>query len=143
MSNHTFRNPDLFQVLPLRDYLRSPGWPNGSDGFVVEDLDIVIRHFGNGYHTDAKGRLLLIEQKHPGHWIRTAQQKTFGLLHGLLRKADPERQRYIGYYVLQVEFGDGSEPMFPVRVNGKELDAAEFKRWITGETVLPSLFDEQ
>lgn len=142
MSEHTFRNPDLFQRLPLRDYLRGPGWPNGSDGFVVEDLDVVVRHFGNGFHTDAKGRLLLIEQKHPGHWIRTAQERTFGLFDELLRKADPERVRYLGYYVLQIAFDENNAPVFPVRVNGKEMDADAFKQWMTGETVLPSYFEK-
>ena len=143
MSGHTFRNPDLFQVLPLRDYLRSPGWPDGKDGFVVEDLDVVVRHFGNTFHTDAKGRLLLIEQKHPGHWIRTAQEKTFGLMDTLLRKADPERVRYLGYYILQVAFDADNAPVFPVRMNKQAMDATEFRKWITGETVIPSYFEKE
>lgn len=140
MSEHIFRNPDLFQRLPLRDYLRT-AFPNGNSGFVVEDLDVVVRHYGTDYHTDTKGRLLLIEQKHPGHGIGAAQKMTFGLMDTLMRKADPERLRYLGYYVLQVAFGVGNAPVFPVRVNGQEMDATEFRRWITGEVILPSYFD--
>lgn len=139
MSNHTFRNPHLFQRLPVRDYLRVH-YPDGSRGFVVEDLDLVVRHYGVNYHTDATGRFMLIEIKHPGHSIGTAQRRTFGLLDSLLRKGDPNGERYMGYFQLNAEFDDGNNMVFPVHVNGKQMDEQQFRRWITGEEAVPPLF---
>lgn len=138
MSDTVFRNPDKFQVLPLREYIRQE-FPRGSDGLVAEDLDLVIRHFGSNYGTDAKGRLMLIEQKHAGYGIGTAQQKTFGLIDELLRRGDPDGQRYLGYYLLNCVF-DGMQPVFPVTVNGQELDREQFHEWLEGALVVRGYF---
>lgn len=143
MEKPVFRNPDKFQVLPLREYLREE-LPPGSAGCVVEDLDLLVRHYGMRYGLDATGRFMLIEQKHPGSFIGTAQQMTFGLVHSVLRKGDPDRERYLGYYVLEVAFDEGQMPVFPVRVNRKyTLDRAQFVEWMNGALVLPSLFDQE
>lgn len=141
MEQPVFRNPHLFQQLPLRDYMRKH-LPAGGAGCVVEDLDVVIRHYGTKYQLDATGRFMLIEQKHPGSFIATAQQMTFGLMHATLRKGDPNRERYTGYYVLNIAFDDDGNPIFPVLVNRKhQLDESQFKEWMNGALVLPSLFD--
>jgi hypothetical protein len=139
MSEHTFRNPHLFQRLPLRDYLRTH-YPDGSNGFVLEDLDLVVRHYGINYRTDSIGRILLIELKHPGSSIGTAQRKTFGLIDSLMRRGDPKGERYLGYFQLNATFDEKNNMVFPVQVNGIQMDEPRFRRWITGEDVLPSLF---
>ncbi len=141
MSTHTFRNPDLFQVLPIREYLRRDPFLNGGQGFVLEDVDLVVRHYGANYGTDAKGKFMLIEMKHPGSFMGTAQYKTFGLIDELCRKSDPDRLRYIGFYVLNIAFDDSQLPIFPVVLNREhKLDEQGFYDWINGKTVLPSLY---
>jgi hypothetical protein len=141
MAAPTFRNSDIYQRLPIRDYLRT-ALPEGSQGMVVEDLDLVIRHYGNSYRLDGKGRLMLVEQKHPPAWIEYAQEKTFGLIHQLIRAGDPDKKRYLGYYVLQIAF-NGEEPVFPVTVNRKhELDKAQMLDWFNGKLILPGLWEE-
>ncbi len=142
MEHPVFRNPHLFQQLPLRDYMRDK-LPTGGQGCVVEDLDVVIRHFGYKYHLDSDGRFMLIEQKHPGSFIETAQVFTFRLIHRTLRAGDPEKKRYIGYYVLNVAFDEEDEkPIFPVLVNKiHKLDEPEFLKWLNGEIALPSMWE--
>ena len=109
---------------------------------MIEDLDMVVRHYGPRYHTDDNGRVMFIEQKHPPFWIQGAQVMTFRHLHRMLRRGDPERKGYIGYYVLQIAFDENEQPIFPVCVNRKNtLDEIQFKKWMTGTVVLPSLWD--
>lgn len=141
MDRPVFRNPDKFQVLPLREYMRLT-LPSGPSGCVVEDLDILVRHYGINYGLDATGRFMLIEQKFPGSFIGSAQIRTFGLIHDTLRKGDPNRERYVGYYVLNIAFDDFGNPMFPVTVNRSHvLDEDKFGQWLNGALVLPSMFD--
>jgi hypothetical protein len=137
-----FRNPHLFQQLPLRDYMRQK-LPTGGQGCVVEDLDVVVRHFGYKYRLDADGRFMLIEQKHPGSFIETAQVFTFRLMHNTMRAGDPEKKRYVGYYVLNIAFDlDNGEPVFPVLVNKKHsLNESDFLQWLNGDLVLPSMWE--
>lgn len=141
MKLPVFRNPDKFQVLPLREYLRRK-LPAGSSGCVIEDLDLLVRHFGNNYGIDTIGRFMLIEQKHPGSFIEGAQVWTFRLVHDTLRKGDPDRKRYVGYYVLNIAFDSNKNPIFPVTVNRSlSLDEKQFLKWLNGALVLPSMFD--
>jgi len=105
MSSHEFRNPDKLQVLPFRDWIRDH-LPGGPDGYVVEDLDLVLRIYGPKFKSDATGKFMLIELKFGHSWIGVAQRKTFGLMHNLLRNADPGCQRYLGYFVLQYDNED-------------------------------------
>lgn len=131
MSDHEFRNPDKVQVLPLREYLRRE-LPNGRDGFVVEDLDLLIRHFGPRYGTDSQGRFMLIEEKRNGCTIGAAQQRTFGLVDEVLRKGDPNRERYTGYYLLNTVYDGNNELAFPLRVNGQTMTRDQFHQWLEG-----------
>lgn len=141
MEIPVFRNPDTHQVLPLREYLRHK-LPPGPAGCVVEDLDLLVRHFGTNYGLDATGRFMLIEQKHPGYFIEGAQVWTFRLVHDTLRKGDPNRERYVGYYVLNIAFDDDKNPIFPVTVNRSHvLEEDKFGQWLNGALVLPSMFD--
>jgi hypothetical protein len=141
MDTPIFRRPDLFQLLPAREYVRSH-MPSGPAGCVVEDLDLVIRHFGIAYQLDATGQFMLVEQKHPGAWIGPAQERTFRLIHDVCRLGDPKRSRYIGYYVWQVAFGAENLPIFPCLVNRiHKLDETGFLAWMNFRLILPSLFD--
>jgi len=127
MSNHTFRNPHLFQQLKFRDWIREK-MPNGSQGFVVEDLDLVTRVYGRHYGADDIGKFRLIEIKHKTHRLGCAQEKTFGLMDALARIGDPHRQRYDGYYLIQADSEDWDECMF-FHVNGEPLPRDKFMAW--------------
>lgn len=100
MSDHIFRNPDKLQVLPFRDWLRR-NKPNGNTGFIVEDLDLIIRLYGEHYHTDDTGKFMLVELKFFPKWIDRAQEMTFGLIDCILRLTNLFGKRYFGFFVIQ------------------------------------------
>lgn len=122
-----FRNPDKFQVLPFREWLRK-NKPSGGQGYVVEDLDLVLRVYGSRYNQDAIGAFMLIELKFGSAYIRTAQKRTFGLIHKLLRLADPEAKRYAGYFVIQYDNEDWDIAGF--RINRKKVTRQEFDNFL-------------
>lgn len=135
MSDHVFRNPDKVQRLPYREFIREFG-PNGREGFVVEDLDIVLRWFGKRYGEDADGAVRLVEVKHGSKALETAQIKTFGLLDmglwlGLGR-------RYGGFYVIRtdVEWNQAQE----FRVNKAKLTKDEFLHWLDRDIEIEPLW---
>ena len=138
MSGHTFRNPDKIQQLPFRDWLRT-NMPNGKDGFVVEDLDLIIRVYGNNYKTDQGGKFFLIDLKHGTAWIDNAQKKTFGLMHELLRLADPKHLRYKGFFVVQYSNSDWGKSAF--KVNKVSLDRNALLDFFSFRLEIDSLFD--
>ena len=125
---HIFEHPELFQVLPWREWIRRT-MPGSAEGFVFEDLDLVVRRFDRD---DPLGRFMFVEMKYGTASLDTAQQWTFGLIDGLLRRADPRRTRYIGYYLLQYPQKDPEKCRF-VLVNGRRLWISYFKRWLAFE----------
>ena len=140
-----FRNPDMFQVLPHREYLRRvnepPHFKRGHEGFVVEDLDVLFRTFGPAFQTDAKGKFMIVEEKHPGAKMQRAQEMTFGLLDDVCRKGDPLRERYLGFYVLEIGYDAIDYPIFPVKVNGHRLSETMYKAWVEMRHIIKGFFD--
>ena len=140
MSEHIFRNPDKFQVLEFREFLRKH-LPDGRNGYIVEDLDLVIRTFGSKYQTDNVGKFSLIEIKHGGckivdgvhDEIGTSKEMTFGMIDDLLNKADPEHERYQGFYIIRTyRSSEWGNPETIFAVNGKILSRDIFMDWIAG-----------
>jgi hypothetical protein len=137
MSDHRFRNPDKLQQLPFRDWLRA-GFPNGSDGFVVEDLDLVIRLYGPNYGSDRQGRFMLLELKHGTKPAGTSKLRTFGLMDHLLRQADPSAIRYRGFFIVRTNTDDWDQCDNFI-VNGHDLGPESFRSWIVDEPGTPSI----
>lgn len=141
MSTPVFRNPDKFQLLPHREWIRAHK-PTGTQGYVVEDLDLVLRVYGRNYLTDDKGRIALVELKFGNSWIGYAQRKTFGELHRMLRAGDAEN-RYIGFFVIQYSDEDWDKAEFAV--NKTTLSGDEFARFLSLDALVVekvgSLFD--
>ena len=90
-------------------------------------LDLVLRVFGPNFSTDATGRFLLAELKYGKAWIDHAQKMTFGLVHSTLRMGDPDRQRYLGYYMVQYDNEDWHIAHF--RINGVEANTEDWARF--------------
>lgn len=140
MSDHIFRNPDKFQVLPVRDFIREV-MPNAKEGYVVEDLDMVIRIYGEKFGVDDIGRFMLVEQKWIPTWLTGGQENTFGLIHRLLRMADPRRERYWGYFVLRMN-NDNPRNASLIDLNRCPITPDELLRWLAFENIgVPSLWD--
>lgn len=118
-----FRNPDILQVLPFREWLREK-MPSGRDGFVVEDLDLVVRWFGRNYGYDSRGAFMLMDLKFGSAQLGIAQEKTFGLMDGLLRQADPDFERYLGFFLIQYTDEDWDRAQF--RINFKGVTHQQF-----------------
>lgn len=133
MSTHSFRRPDLLQVLPERDFFRQY-LPNAAAGMVVEDLDLVLRTFGPNFDMSDIGRFRLVELKHGSAGLTGGQIRTFGLIDRLLTLADPEREFYDGFYVVQYTAW-ALEARF--KVNGFDLSCDEFLEWARFEWQIP------
>ncbi len=107
---------------------------------VLEDLDLVALTYGAliSRPKEADGKFRFIEIKEAHGAMGYAQQRVFGLIHRLLRQADPQREYYDGFYL--VKWYDDH-----VMVNGKQMTMDIFKLWMVG--TLPylecplSLFD--
>jgi len=113
--------------------------PNGRDGFVAEDLDLLVRWFGPNFHFDARGGFMLVELKYGNAWIGGAQKMTFGVLDELLRKGDPEGQRYTGFYLVQYDNEDWECARF--KINGVSVTQEQMVQfWSHQYPVLPFKF---
>ncbi len=91
---------------------------------VVEDLDLVIRVYGEKFHTDSTGMFRLIELKFNTVWLGIAQQNTFQLIDAILRKGDPTGKRYDGYYV--VNYDNNDFDIATIFINGKQVSREKF-----------------
>lgn len=91
--------------------------PSGDKGYVVEDLDLVIRLFGSSYRLDSKGAFALIELKFNQADLEFAQKKTFGLIDEVARLGDPQRKRYLGYFLIQYSNEDWNKSSFWLNYN--------------------------
>lgn len=130
--------------------------PNGSEGLVLENVDLVVRHFGPTKHfhdLDADGRYMLVEVKNikegsvPRAGFGMAQRRTFGLIDKDLRAGS--QGRYLGYWKLSYDgryftednpfVGITKTPIpndYPdtinIWLNGKKIDTETFKNFIMG-----------
>jgi len=144
MSDHVFRNKKIMQVLEYREAIRKH-FPNGKDGYIAEDLDLVLRKHGNKYNKDAVGCFCLVEIKHGRcdvidgvqDQIGFSKEMTFGLMDRLLKKADPKMERYQGFYVIRT-FGapEWDNPKTIFSVNGEIMDRDAFFSWLNGDSTI-------
>lgn len=133
-----FRNPDKFQILSYREWMREH-MPNGKFGFVVEDVDLVIRWYGENFKQDATGAFMLVELKFGDAELGIAQNKTFGLMDRLLRLADPKKDRYLGYFLLQYSDEDWDKATF--KINRDEVTRQQFESFLKCEYRPASYFE--
>lgn len=140
MSEHVFRNDQLLQTLPYREYMRRR-FPNGREGFVVEDLDLLVRVYGRRYQTDETGRVMFTELKFGNAWIGTAQANTWKPIHLNMRRGDPSRTFYRGFYVVQYDKDDWEEASF--RINRQPVSRDDFHRFLEFQDIgVTSLWDD-
>jgi hypothetical protein len=137
VSEHVFWNPDKFEQRPERDFIRKH-CPNGSDGLVVEDLDLLLRCYGPNYGTDAAGKFRLVELKHANAPLGTSKLKTFRLIDSLLAPSP----RYDGFYVVRTDSPEWETvPMFTV--NQIDLEFEEFVDWLNFRLAVPPMWREK
>ncbi len=124
MTKPKFRNPEHFEINPMRDWIRK-NIPSGPRGVVVEDIDLInngnevsdidlaIRWFGPKRNSDRYGKLALIEIKYiKKPRLNRSKVMTFGLLDKLLRKGDPKKKQYKGFYLLVYDNDDWDNSNF-------------------------------
>jgi len=124
-------------LCPFCEWIRKE-FPKGPEGYVSEDTDRTIRIFKSKKfpEEDEMGRFMDIELKHISKgYIKKAQVMTFGLKDALLRKADPERQRYMGFYLLVM---DDYNPYNATKfiVNKVEINYEILHKWMGFEVDL-------
>ena len=132
-SRNLRRNDEHCSYQGHRDYLMQTKFPAGNEGYVVEDIDILIRAYGPNFKTDSKGRFMLIELKYYPSVVGYAQQKTFGLLDELLKAGDAALNlgapRYLGYFVVQYDNEDWNLSNF--WINEKRVSRDAFDEFIS------------
>lgn len=130
-----FRNPDKLQVLPFREWMRL-NLPNGKQGMVVEDLDVVPLLFGGLVNRsyNEHGKFMLVEIKSPGFGMTYAQKRLFGMMDTLLRFADPHEKHYMGCFLVWWDHEDNK----PIAINLQPCTEIDFALWIQGRTLWQS-----
>lgn len=132
MHEITFRSDPVVEarrVFELRELLRGrkhEPMPSGRDGFVVEDLDLVLRWFGPRYDLDEWGRFRYVEVKRQGYDLDASQSRTFGLSHSLLCERP---DRYDGFYLVTHSDDEHAETT-TYTVNGHQLTCNQFLTWV-------------
>jgi hypothetical protein len=141
---HTFRNPDLVQVLPIRNLLRGQHpdhpMPTGKDGLVVNDLDLVLKYHGDVLGTPGQ-RTRLVEVKNGQKKMEYAQVMQFADIDYIMsRRPD----RYDGFFVVNfdhasttaIEVGDSllefpHDVTFTVTgLDSHHMDVHQFNEWV-------------
>lgn len=94
---HEFRQKD--RIDEWRE-LHRQHIPDSSEGYVFEDVDLVVRQYGAKRDLDDKGIFCLCEFKtYYRNRLAGAQYTTFKLLDNLLRQGDKEG-RYLGFFLV-------------------------------------------
>lgn len=147
-GNPIFRTSYLLDS--RREYLRH-AIPNPRYGFVLEDLDLIVRLYDrtrSSGRLSAYGRYLKVENKWNSDEMGAGQRMTHELEHKILRKGDPEHQYYVGFYLINwpsLPMQDGLPAQIDFdrqpRVNGIDLTWDELISFLKFEKFLPSLFD--
>lgn len=133
-----FRNPDKYQVLPWREWIRTV-MPTGHEGFIVQDLDLIVYRFGSliSRSHDKYGQFIMLDVKYKKFYLEYSQKILFGLIDCLLRKADPEQNNYKGFYIL-VWDDDPNE----ISINGTLKGMENVKNFLLGKiTTTPFRFE--
>lgn len=128
MSTNEWRGPEELRD-PRREFIRRH-LPSGSNGFIAEDLDLVLRTYGSNFHQDADGCLMLVELKTGIGTFGVSKRKTLGLFDDICRRSEMVA-RYRGFYVVYSPTNDW-ETETTFRVNGHTLDQNEFIGWMLG-----------
>ena len=129
MSDHEFRNPDLVEQRHERDFIRKH-CPNASDGFVAEDLDLLLRVYGPNYGTDAVGKFRLVEIKYGNPPLGKSKENTFGAIDAALRVGLGDR--YEGYFYVRTDAVRWDNAT-TFKVNSATLNTNEFIDWLNGD----------
>ncbi len=128
---------DFDLLCPFCEWVRNE-FPSGPKGYVSEDTDRIIRIFKSKEfpNEDSIGRFMDIELKHISKpYIRKAEEMTFGLKDALLRKADPNRRRYLGFYLLALDNYDPKQAT-KITVNGREVSYETLRKWMRFDVYL-------
>ena len=121
---------------PRREFIRRE-MVNGDQGFVAEDLDLVLRVYGEEFGTDYLGKFRLVELKSYTGTFNSSQQKTLGVMDRMLKES-PESFRYHGFYIVYSQTEKWKE-LDSITVNGWDLTKEQFLRWMKWELEIPSV----
>lgn len=126
--------------LPYREFIRQR-LPGPSDGFIVEDIDLILRVFGMGYGTDTRGKFRLLEIKSADGRITYGQRETFNLIDMMLRAVDPQRRRYLGYFTIWTEQSDWAdcdyfEVVRLLDAECRQFTQPQFEQWLNFDVPL-------
>lgn len=127
-------------IFQLRELLRGNKhrrMPFGRDGFVVEDLDLVLRWYGPNFGLDAEGRVRWIEMKYGLHTgLDPAKVRTFKPLVQCLQQLE----RFDGFFLVRSS-DNVHDAETTYRINQQETSAEGFLDWcLTPVSHIPGLW---
>ncbi len=134
-GKHFYEHTRDEQLLPWRQWCRDY-MPSGKDGFTFEDIDGMVTLHGP---LSPRGqRFMLLEYKWMDVALDFSQVKNFRLLHQMLRRADPSRYIYDGFYIVEWPRAHDAR----VRLNYHYLlDGDALYRFYAMQDHYPSYFD--
>ena len=97
VANTNAYSPYFLSTLKKRAYVSSL-LSRGNEGYVLEDIDLVLVRWSNN---DRLGRFKLLEFKENQHYLDKSQRLTFGLIDKMLKSLD-ESYRYEGLYLINI-----------------------------------------
>lgn len=108
--------------------------PSGRDGFVVLDLDMLLRWYGPSFGLDEKGMVAHVEVKYGDSSLTQGQVHTLRLQDWLMRGiAGP---RYRGCYLIH-DYGDGT---YRFGASKERIDEGRLVEWAELKWEAPALF---
>lgn len=119
-----------------REYIRRE-MVDGDKGFIAEDLDLILRVYGDDFQTDYLGKFRMVELKFHEGTFNSSQQKTLGIMDRMLKQS-PESFRYGGFFMVYTETENWND-LDVFTVNGWDLTKDQFNRWLEWKLEIPSL----
>lgn len=132
MNKPHFRNPDLYERLPWRNWLRNElegiPFPQQPSHINVQDIDMVTTIYGDciGRHLYEDGIVRLFEIKQLHGQMGYGQMRLLSILDRLLRRGDPDGENYGGFYFLHWQ-----PPT--CRLNGHKLSMDDLAKFMLGQ----------
>lgn len=109
-----------------REYIRD-NMPKGGNGFIADDVDLVLRYWGPEHQTDGIGRIRIVELKVANGVFGYSEKLTLGLLDKMC-KTSSQSDRYEGFFLIYSKSEEWQD-IDTITVNGWDLTREQFDEW--------------
>lgn len=136
-GSHYYADETREGVLPWREWIRQ-NLPQGPEGFSFEDIDGIV--FLHGVLSPDAPRFMCLEFKQMSTKLDKSQWLGFQQIDRLLRRGDPQRREYFGFYIVE---WPRDFPAPYARINHTHLlNASDLREFFLLNLDIPSYFEE-